>query len=69
MEGLDPATGNLLLNTSGTSLYTRGRGLGADDMLVTSAGLWIASDNADGTQQCNGVNGLAGLCLLPYPAG
>lgn len=69
MEGVDPATGLLLLNSSGGSLYTRGRGLGADDMLITSAGLWIASDNSDGTQQCNGVNGLAGLCLLPYPTG
>ena len=43
-------------------------GLGADDMLVTSAGLWIASDNSGGSQACGGVNGLAGLCLLPYPA-
>jgi hypothetical protein len=37
-------------------------------MLVTSAGLWIASDNSGGSQACGGVNGLAGLCLLPYPA-
>jgi hypothetical protein len=68
MEGLDPGTGNLLLNQQNTALYTRGRGLGADDMLLTSAGLWIASDNFDGTQMCNGVYGLAGLCLLPYPS-
>jgi hypothetical protein len=66
MEGLDPATGNLLLNSQGTALYTRARGLGADDMLLTSAGLWIASDNYQGSQMCGGVNGLAGLCLLPY---
>jgi hypothetical protein len=67
MEGLDPVTGNLLLNQQGTALYTRARGLGADDMLLTSAGLWIASDNYQGSQACGGVNGLAGLCFLPYP--
>jgi len=44
----------------------RGRGLGADDMLITSAGLWIASDNLNGTTQCGGVNQHAGICLLPY---
>lgn len=66
IEGLSTSTGNLLLNGQGTALYTRGRGLGADDLLVTSAGLWIASDNLQGTQMCGGVNGLAGLCLLPY---
>jgi len=67
MEGLDPATGALLRNSSGAALYGRGRGLGADDMLLTAAGLWIASDNFDGTQTCGGVSGLAGLCFLPYP--
>ena len=67
IEGLVPSNGNLMLNSQGTALYTRGRGLGADDMLITSAGLWIASDNLNGTQMCGGVQGLAGLCLLPYP--
>jgi hypothetical protein len=62
MVGLSPADGSVTLNP------TRSRGLGADDMLVTSAGLWIASDNQNGGQMCGGVNGLAGLCLLPYPA-
>jgi hypothetical protein len=60
MEGLSPATGALTFNP------TRARGLGADDMLVTSAGLWIASDNFDGSQMCGGVQNLAGICLLPY---
>lgn len=69
MEGLNPATGALLLNSSNDALYTRGRGLGADDMLLTSAGLWIASDNFDGTQDCGGVTGLSGICFLPYPKG
>jgi len=35
-------------------------------MLVTSAGLWIASDNSDGSQACGGVSGLSGICFLPY---
>ena len=60
MEGLNPATGALTYNP------TRGRGLGADDMLVTSAGLWIASDNLDGTSQCGTLSNRAGICLLPY---
>jgi hypothetical protein len=60
MEGLSATTGLLTFNP------TRDRGLGADDMLVTSAGLWIASDNLDGSQMCGGVQNLAGLCLLPY---
>jgi hypothetical protein len=61
MEGLSPTTGTLTFNP------TRARGLGADDMLLTGAGLWIASDNLDGGQSCGGVDGLAGLCFLPYP--
>jgi hypothetical protein len=60
MVGLSPANGSVTFNP------TRGRGLGADDMLVTSAGLWIASDNFEGTNQCGGVSGYAGICLLPY---
>jgi hypothetical protein len=60
MVGLSPTDGSVTFNP------TRGRGLGADDMLVTSAGLWIASDNLDGTNQCGGVSGFAGICLLPY---
>jgi hypothetical protein len=60
IEGLNPDTGVLTYNP------TRGRGLGADDMLVTSAGLWIASDNLDGTNQCGTLANRAGICLLPY---
>jgi hypothetical protein len=37
-------------------------------MLLTSAGLWIASDNFGGGTQCGGVSGFAGICFLPYPA-
>ncbi len=59
-EGLSPRTGRLIFNP------TRSRGLGADDLLITNAGLWIASDNFQGSQMCGKVNGLAGICLLPY---
>ncbi len=61
MGSLSPATGAVLPNSP-----KRGRGLGADDMLVTSAGLWIASDNQGGTSMCAGQFGHAGICFLPY---
>ena len=60
MVGLSPTTGAITFNP------TRDRGLGADDMEVTSAGLWIASDNFDGSSRCAGVYGFAGICYLPY---
>lgn len=66
MMGLNPLTGALTYNP------TRGRGLGADDMLITSQGLWIASDNFQNTNSCGKTStgapatGHAGLCLLPY---
>ena len=67
MGGFTPSNGALLPDSTGTAgLYRRGRGLGADDMLVTPAGLWIASDNDAGTDTCGGVSGLAGICFLPY---
>ena len=54
-------------NSGGTTgLYRRGRGQRAEDMLLTSAGLWIARDNEQGTQTC-GIPGPAGTCFLPYP--
>jgi hypothetical protein len=68
MEGLDPANGAVFLNAAGTAgYYNRDRGFGADDMLVTSAGLWIASDNFDQSQFCGGVS-TSGICFLPYGA-
>jgi hypothetical protein len=67
MGGFTPSTGSLLENTGGTAgLYSRARGLGADDMLLTAAGLWIASDNLAGSASCGGVTGHAGICFLPY---
>jgi hypothetical protein len=66
MEAVNLATGHVLVNAKGTGLYTRGRGLGADDMLITTAGLWIASDNFTGGAMCGGVQDMAGICFLPY---
>lgn len=47
---------------------TRSRGYGADDLLLTSAGLWIASDNFSdgGAQKCAGQGDKGGICFLPY---
>jgi hypothetical protein len=74
LAGLSPSTGMALLDPRGTAgLYSRSRGSGADDMLLTGAGLWVASDNgvfSDGTfhlsDSCGGVRGHAGICFLPY---
>jgi hypothetical protein len=38
----------------------------ADAMLVTGAGLWIASSNRFGSNMCGRVGGHTGICLLPY---
>ena len=69
LAGLAPGTtgGSLILNSTGKAgLYSRSRGHGADDMLLTSAGLWIASDNFGGRTSCGSVSGYAGICFLPY---
>jgi hypothetical protein len=69
MGGFTPGAsgGALLENAAHTAgRYSRARGLGADDMLLTGAGLWIASDNLKGSATCGGVTGHAGLCFLPY---
>jgi hypothetical protein len=58
--GLSPSSGGVTYNP------TRARGLGADDMLITSAGLWVASDTSAGSAMCGGQGGHAGICLLPY---
>lgn len=46
---------------------TRDRGQGADDMLVTSAGLWVASDTYDGSALCAGQYH-PGICFFPGAA-
>jgi hypothetical protein len=74
LGGLSRATGHVLLDARGTAgLYSRSRGSGADDMLLTRRGLWVASDNgvyADGTfhlsDTCGRAHGHAGICFLPY---
>lgn len=47
---------------------TRSLGHGADDMVITSAGLWVASDNFTNgmAQKCGGVGKHGGICFLPY---
>jgi hypothetical protein len=57
---LDPASGHSVPGPS------RGRGLGADDVLVTTGGVWIASDNQANTSTCGGKSGHMGICYLPY---
>jgi hypothetical protein len=69
MGGFTPGAsgGKLILNAKGNAgLYSRSRGHGADDMLITSGGLWIASDNFGGGTSCGGTSGYAGICFLPY---
>ena len=61
--GLSPRNGALVYAPN------RSRGLGADDLLVTAKGLWIASDNTGGSSQCGGRGGHAGICFLPYRKG
>jgi hypothetical protein len=64
-----PAGGSLILNSGGTAgLYSRSRGHGSDDMVITGAGLWIASDNFGGGTSCGGQAGFSGLCFLQYPS-
>ena len=64
-----PAGGSLIRNSAGTAgLYSRSRGHGSDDMVITSAGMWIASDNFGGGTSCGGQAGFSGLCFLPYPS-
>jgi hypothetical protein len=73
LQGLDPASGHVELNSRGTALYTMSRD-NADNMLITSAGLWIASANRYTVNKCGDLKGPpghnsadhAGICLLPY---
>jgi len=64
MQGLQPGSGQTLVKPDGTAVYSMSRA-NADGMLVTSAGLWIASTDRYGASWCNNVSGHAGICFLP----
>jgi hypothetical protein len=74
LQGFNPGNGNVELNASGTALYTMTRA-NADNMLITPAGLWIASTNRYTVNKCGDLKGPpghnsadhAGICFLPYP--
>lgn len=73
LQGLNPANGQLLLNSLGTPLYTMTRA-NADGMIANGAGLWIASTNRYTINKCgdkkgpagHNAAGHAGICFLPY---
>jgi hypothetical protein len=64
-----PGLGSLNPDTGRATSWnpTRARGHGADDMLLTRRGLWIASDTwVNGkAQQCGGRPRHGGICFLP----
>jgi len=64
LQGLNPGNGTVEMS-GGAPMYSSSRA-NADDMLITSAGLWIASTNRFGSNVCDGVSGLSGICFLPY---
>jgi hypothetical protein len=63
--GLQASNGATELNSAGRARYSSSRA-NAGDMLITSGGLWIASSNRFGSNRCDGVSDLAGICYLPY---
>jgi hypothetical protein len=72
LQGLYPATGTLELRPSGSPVYSMSRA-NADNMLITSTGLWIASTNRFTINKCGDLKGPpghnsadhAGICFLP----
>ncbi len=62
-----PGVGSVTAATGTATTWnpTRARGKGADDMIMTSAGLWIASDNWDNSVKCGNVYH-PGICFFPY---
>jgi hypothetical protein len=65
MQAMHPDSGTPVLTPSGKARYSMSRA-NADDMLVTPAGLWIASTNRFGSDVCNHAAGHAGICFLRY---
>jgi hypothetical protein len=79
MSGLTPLEGDSILDPGViapdgdlVNKYSKGRGLGATDMVITNAGLWIASDNQKNVNSCGKTStgktafNRMGLCFLPY---
>lgn len=64
MQGLNPANGNVM-TTGGAPTYNSSRD-NADDMVITTAGLWVASTNRFNSNMCDGVTNHSGICFLPY---
>jgi hypothetical protein len=65
LQGLHRSSGRIITDAQGTAgLYSMAEA-NAGYMLVTSAGLWIASSNRFGASKCGGVGWHAGICLLP----
>jgi hypothetical protein len=60
MVGLSVSNGGVMWDP------TRSRGLGADDMLITSRGLWIASDNYGSVAEKCAHHAHTGICFMPY---
>ncbi|HEY2574939.1 MAG TPA: hypothetical protein VGI74_01395 [Streptosporangiaceae bacterium] len=65
LQGLNPGSGHVIFNDQHTAKYSMSRA-NADDMLLTSAGLWIASTNRFGMDTCGHLGHRAGICFLPY---
>lgn len=67
-SGASPRSGigSLFATTGAVSSWnpTRARGKGADDLLLTSAGLWIASDTFFNSVKCAGTYH-PGICFFP----
>lgn len=63
--GIDPVSG---MATAWNP--TRSRGRGVNDLVVTPAGLWVASDNgttkSGASEMCGRVTDKGGICFLPY---
>ena len=62
LEGLTTAGAPEL--SGGRARYTMSKA-NADDMLITRAGLWIASSNRRDSDSCGPDAGHSGICLLP----
>jgi len=61
-----PGIGSVTADTGTATAWnpTRARGRGADDMIITSAGLWVASDNWANSVKCGNAYH-PGICFFP----